>query len=224
MLPAAILDVDGTLYDSSYHHALAWARAFRDVELVVPVWIIHRHIGMGGDQLVEAVAGEDVERRLGDELREAEGSRYRELIDEVVPFAGARELILALKERGHRVVLGSSSKPDELDRYLDGLGVRDVVDAWTSSGDVEDTKPAPDIVETAMAKVGQGAAVMVGDSTWDVVAAKRAGIPTIGLLCGGFSEAELLESGAVAVYESPVELRRDLADSPLGKPVATSGS
>ena len=121
MTTAALLDVDGTLVDSNYHHALAWYRAFRGHDLTPPVWRIHRHIGMGGDQLVAAVAGEEVERACGDSIREAEKRRYAELIDEVRPFEGARELIVALKERGHAVVLASSGHGDDVERYIDLL-------------------------------------------------------------------------------------------------------
>ncbi len=101
--PAAILDIDGTLVDSNYHHAIAWYRAFRQHDVVLPVWRIHRHIGMGGDQLVAAVAGEEVERERGDDIRAAETERYAELIEEVRPLEGARELIEDLKRDGRQV-------------------------------------------------------------------------------------------------------------------------
>ena len=119
---AAILDVDGTLVDTNYQHALAWYRAFRQHEVVLPMWRIHRHIGMGGDQLVSALCGDEVERRIGDAIREEEGERYMELIDEVRPFDGARRLIDVLREGGHAVVLASSAKSHEVDHYLALLG------------------------------------------------------------------------------------------------------
>jgi HAD superfamily hydrolase (TIGR01509 family) len=215
MPPAAILDIDGTLVDTNYHHALAWFRAFRQHGEALPVWRIHRHIGMGGDQLVESLCGEEVEREKGDDIRSAEKALYMALIDEVEPFAGARELIRELKERGHAVVLASSAKPDEVEHYLDLLDARDSVDAWTDSGDVEATKPEPDLVHAAMDKAGTGDAVMVGDSTWDCEAAQRAGIETIAVLTGGFSEAELREAGAVAVFSSIDELRERVRETPL---------
>jgi HAD superfamily hydrolase (TIGR01549 family) len=215
MPPAAILDIDGTLVDTNYHHAIAWFRAFRQHGEALPVWRIHRHIGMGGDQLVESLCGERVEEEKGDDIRAAEKALYMALIDEVEPFAGARELIHELKERGHAVVLASSAKPDEVDHYLDLLDARDVVDAWTDSGDVEATKPEPDLVHAAKDKAGGGDAVMVGDSTWDCEAAGRAGIQTVAVLTGGFSEAELREAGAVAVFGSIEELRARVRKTPL---------
>jgi HAD superfamily hydrolase (TIGR01509 family) len=179
MRPAAILDIDGTLVDTNYHHALAWFRAFRQHGHLLPIWRIHRHIGMGGDQVVEALCGKEIERDQGDDIRAAEKTLYMELIDEVEPLHGARELIEDLKSRGHPVVLASSAKANELDHYLDLLDARDLADDWTSSADVEATKPEPDLVKAAMDKAGQDDAVMIGDSTWDCEAAKRAGVATV---------------------------------------------
>jgi HAD superfamily hydrolase (TIGR01549 family) len=210
---AAILDIDGTLVDTNYQHAIAWYRAFRAQGLVLPVWRIHRHIGMGGDQLVAALAGEDFDREHGDDVREAEKGLYEELIDEVEPMEGARELILAIREPDRRVVLASSAKEDEVDHYLDLLDAREIVDAWTTSADVESTKPEPDLVHAALEKVGAEHGVMVGDTPWDVKAAKRAGLETIAVLTGGFSAAELREAGAVEVYESVRELCQGLGAS-----------
>ena len=202
-----LLDIDGTLVDTNYHHALAWQRALRDHGVSVPAWTIHRHIGMGGDQLLPAVAGDDVEQRIGDAVRETEGDRYAELIDEVELLPGARDLILALKQRGHAVVLASSAKAEEVDVYLDRLDAREVVDDWTTSADVEATKPKPDLVLAALEKAGgDGDAILIGDSVWDCRAAERAGIRSIGVLTGGFSEAELRDAGATAVYESAADL------------------
>jgi len=211
----AVLDVDGTLVDSNYQHALAWYRAFRRVGLTVPVWRIHRRIGIGGDQFVAAVCGDEVEREHGDALRDAHSELYGELIDEVAPLDGARELIEDLKRRGQAVVLASSANEDEVEHYLDLLDARELADAWTTSDDVEQTKPEPDLVVAAVEKVGGGPAVMVGDSTWDCEAAARAGLETIGLLTGGFSQAELHEAGAAVVFESIADLRDRLDTTPL---------
>jgi phosphoglycolate phosphatase-like HAD superfamily hydrolase len=131
-------------------------------------------------------------------------------------LAGARELIDALKRSGHPVILASSAKPDELDHYLDQLDARELADGWTHSGDVERTKPHPDLVSAAVEKAGGGDAVMVGDSTWDCRAAANACLSSIGVLTGGFSEQELSEAGAAAVFNSVVELRENLAETPLG--------
>jgi HAD superfamily hydrolase (TIGR01549 family) len=216
MPPAAILDVDGTLVDTNYQHALAWYRAFRRHGVVLPVWRIHRHIGMGGDQLVAAVAGDEVESDKGDDIRSAEKALYMELIEEVEPFDGARELIVELKERGHAVVLASSAKEEEVDRYLDLLDARELADGWTTSADVDATKPEPDLVKAALEKAGGGDAVMVGDTTWDCEAARRAGLETIAVLTGGFSAQELRDAGAAVVLESIEDLRERLDETPLG--------
>jgi HAD superfamily hydrolase (TIGR01549 family) len=212
MNTAAILDIDGTLVDTNYHHAIAWNRAFRQHGEILPVWRIHRHIGMGGDHLVEALCGDAVEEEKGDDIRTAEKALYMALIEEVEPLEGARDLMVDLKERGHDMVLASSAKPDEVDHYLDLLDARELADGWTTSGDVDATKPAPDLVRAAMEKAGDDDAVMVGDSTWDCEAAKRAGIATVAVLTGGFSEGELRDAGARAVYHSIVELRNSLEE------------
>jgi HAD superfamily hydrolase (TIGR01509 family) len=215
-LPHAILDVDGTLVDTNYHHALAWYRAFRRHGKLLPIWRIHRHIGMGGDQLVAALAGERWDQEKGDDVRTAEKALYMSLIEEVEPLDGARGLIEDLKERGHTVVLASSAKENEVDYYLDLLDARDLADGWTTSADVEATKPEPDLVKAAIDKAGGGDAVMVGDTTWDVEAARRAGVETITVLTGGFSEAELREAGAGWTFESIQALRERLGETPLG--------
>ena len=213
---AAILDIDGTLVDSNYFHAIAWYRAMREHDHTLPVWRIHRAIGMGSDQLIAALLGDDVEERQGDDIRAVEKDRYFELIGEVQPLEGARELVQHLKRDGHRVVLASSAKPEEVEHYLDLLDAREIADAWTTSGDVEQTKPAPDLVHSALEKIGGGPAVMVGDSVYDCQAARNAGVDTIAVLTGGFSDSELLKAGATVVFGSIVELRERLSWTPLG--------
>jgi HAD superfamily hydrolase (TIGR01509 family) len=215
MPPAAILDIDGTLVDTNFHHAIAWYRAFKQHEIVLPIWRIHRHIGMGGDQLIGALCDQTTEDEKGDDIRAAEKVLYSELIGEVEPLKGARELIEDLKERGHAVVLASSAKEDEVDHYLDLLDARELADDWTTSADVESTKPAPDLVKAAMEKAQNDDAVMVGDTTWDVEAAGRAGIESVTVRTGGFSAAELRDAGAVCVFDSIEELRQSLGETPL---------
>ena len=203
----AILDVDGTLVDTNYHHALAWHRALHAHGHPVQMWKVHRHIGMGGDQILEALIGAEAEAEQGDAIREAEAKAYAELIGEVEPMEGARELIEKLRDAGASVILASSAKQEEVDHYLDLLEARELVDGWTTSADVESTKPDPDLVLAALAKAGNDEpAVMVGDSVWDVKAAKAAGVPTLAVLTGGFSEAELREAGASQVVESIADL------------------
>ena len=216
MAPAAILDIDGTLVDTNYHHAIAWFRAFRQHGLTLPLWQIHRHIGMGGDQLVASLAGEGFDAEHGEEVRAAEKILYMQLIGEVQPLEGARLLLETLKGRGHALILASSAKPQEVAHYLDLLDARELADGWTESSDVEQTKPEPDLVQAAVEKAGGGEAVMIGDSVWDCEAAKRAGLKTIGVLTGGFSEDELCDAGAATVFRSLPELREGLHDTPLG--------
>ena len=217
MPPAAVLDIDGTLVDTNYHHAIAWFRAFRQSGELLPVWRIHRHIGMGGDQLVPALCGERVEEEKGDDIRSAEKVLYMELIDEVEPLHGARDLIADLKESGHTVVLASSAKAEEVEHYLDQLDARALADGWNTSADVRATKPEPDLVVAALEKAGSDDGVMVGDSPYDCQAAGRAGIKTIAVLTGGFSEQELLDAGAAQVFGSIDELRQSLGSTALAR-------
>ena len=214
----AVLDVDGTLIDSNYHHALAWYRALRSVGETWPVWRLHRLIGMGGDQLVTALGGDDLERRVGDRVREQQGKEVDGLIEEMAPLPGARDLLLAIKERGHRLVLASSGKERHVDAFLDMLDARDIADDWTSSADVEASKPAPDLLHVALQKLGappDAPSVMIGDSVWDVEAAKRAGMPAFVVRSGGFGDDELRNAGAVALYDTPADLAKALDDTPL---------
>jgi HAD superfamily hydrolase (TIGR01509 family) len=213
--PAAILDIDGTLVDTNYQHAIAWNEAFVQHGFVLPIWRIHRLIGMGGDQLVAELIGEDADKEHGDDIRAAEGALYLGSIASVHPFDEARGLIEDLSAGDRRCVLASSAKQQEVDHYLDVLDARELVDSWTTSDDVENTKPEPDLVRAALDKLGTDDAVMVGDTPWDIEAAERAGVPTIAVLTGGFSEVELTEAGAVEVYDSVAARRGDQQNTPL---------
>jgi HAD superfamily hydrolase (TIGR01549 family) len=212
---AALLDLDGTLVDANYQHAFAWYRAFRRFEITLPMWRLHRHIGMGGDQYVAAVAGEDVERDRGDELRDAHGEEFEPLRDECAPLEGAHDLIVELKRRGHVVVLASSSNEDDLGHFLDVLDARDVIDGYTTADDVEHTKPHPDVVHAALEKAGVPDGTMLGDSRWDIDAARNAGLETVCVMTGGWSEQELRDAGASAVYESIPALIGSLDATPF---------
>ncbi|RKS75688.1 HAD superfamily hydrolase (TIGR01549 family) [Motilibacter peucedani] len=214
----AVFDIDGTLVDSNYHHVLAWYRAFRSHEVVVPAWHLHRAIGMGGDQLVAHVAGDEVEERLGDALRDLHDENYAAVRHEVVPFEPARALLQEVGRRGITVVLGSSGKPEDVDQALDLLDAREIAASWTSSADAGNSKPAPDIVEVAVRSVDGSHAVMVGDSIWDVEAAARLGVPSVCVRNGGFGVDELREAGAAEVWESLEELLDGLDRSLLGRP------
>jgi HAD superfamily hydrolase (TIGR01549 family) len=210
MIEALIFDVDGTLVDTNYQHALAWFRAFRRFDISPAIWRIHRAIGMGGDQLVAAVAGDDVEKSCGDDLRSAWTEEFAVFLPQVQPFEGARPLLEEVKRRGLKLVLASSGETEHVEHYLDLIGGRDLADSWTTSADAEQTKPAPDLIQTAMKKMESDNAVMIGDSVWDAEAAGRAGIGTYAVLTGGFSVEELESSGAKKVYESLQELQDDL--------------
>ena len=217
MAEAALLDVDGTLIDANYQHALAWYRAFRRYDIVLPVWRLHRHIGMGGDQYVAAVAGDDVEARCGDELRDAHSEEFERMRDECAPLEGASDLLRELKRRGLEVVLASSSSEDDLEFFVEQLDAKECIDAWTSKDDVERTKPHPDAIEAALDKAGTRDAVMVGDSRWDIEAAANAGLETVCVLTGGWSQQELRDHGAAAVYESIPQMLEHLAETPLAR-------
>ncbi|NAZ82179.1 HAD-IA family hydrolase [Kineococcus sp. R8] len=218
MADTAIFDVDGTLVDTNYQHTLAWARAFARCGVVRPLWRIHRGIGMGGDTFVPAVAGDDVEREHGEELRAAWVEEFDRLIDEVQPFDGAHELLQEVADRGFTVVLASSGKTQHVERFLDLVDGRSIAAAWTTSEDAERSKPEPDVVQAALDRVGASSGVMLGDSTWDVVAAGKLDVPTIAVRTGGFSVEELTGAGAVTVFDSLVELRERLDDTPLARP------
>ncbi|SHK50125.1 haloacid dehalogenase superfamily, subfamily IA, variant 1 with third motif having Dx(3-4)D or Dx(3-4)E [Pseudonocardia thermophila] len=206
----AIVDVDGTLVDTNYHHALAWFRAFRRFGVTLPVWRLHRAIGMGGDQLVPAVAGNRFEDDHGDAVREAWKDEFDPLMGEVRPFGGVCELLTAFGESGLKVVLASSGAPEHVDAYLDLFDGRRLADAWTTSEDVDRTKPEPDLITAALDRVRGEVGIVIGDSVWDFRAAERAGQRGYAIRTGGFSESELREAGARNVFESLPELHQAL--------------
>ncbi|MGA5037188.1 HAD family hydrolase [Streptomyces capoamus] len=188
------VDVDGTLIDSDYHRALASYRALRSLGEMYPVWRLHRLNGMGGYQVVTTVGGEELDRR-------------------VFP----RDLV-AVNERGHRPVLAGSAQQRHEEVSLDTLGARDSVHDWTTSADVKSSEPAPDLLQVALKQLGappDASSVRVGDSVWEVEAAKRAGMPAIVVRSGGFGDDELRKAGAVALYETPGDLAKALDATPL---------
>jgi len=220
MADTAIFDVDGTLVDTNYQHTLAWHRAFRRYDVIRPLWRIHRGIGMGGDMFVPTVAGEEVEEKYGDALREAWTEEFDGLIDEVQPFEAAEELLRDVQARGFRLVLASSGKKKHVEAFLELFGGRELADAWTTSEDAEKSKPEPDLLQAALAKVQGAQGVMIGDSTWDCIAAEKAGVPAIAVRTGGYSVEELKEAGAAQVFESLAELRDNLDSTVLARPAA----
>lgn len=205
-MDTVVIDIDGTLLDSNYHHCVAWSRAFQAYDVSVPVARIHRALGMGGDRLVAHVAGREVEEAHGDDVRDRWEEEYDAIIGETRLFAGSRELLRACRQRGLRVALASSAIPRHAEHALALLRADELADGWTTSEDAEESKPAPDLLDGALDRVEGRTAVMVGDAVWDVEAASARDLPTIGLLSGGVSRAELLDAGAVAVYDDPGDL------------------
>jgi phosphoglycolate phosphatase-like HAD superfamily hydrolase len=209
-----VLDVDGTLVDSNYHHTLAWARAFRASGYDVPLWRIHRSIGMGGDRLVPRLIGETADQQVGEQVRERWEKEIEPLLPEVTPLPHARELLEELGRRRVKVVLASSGKPEHTRRWIEMLDADEPereVDDVTTAGDAE-TKPDPELIDKAVDAVDGDTALVVGDSVWDAEAARRRGARMVGLLTGGFGRDELEEAGATVVCENLAELVERLDD------------
>ncbi len=216
-IDTVLLDVDGTLVDSNYQHALAWYRAFRRVDIILPVWTIHRSIGMGGDQLVAYLTDDSVEEQHGDTLREAWREEFDPMLDEIRPLPDAHELLTAVKEAGYTLVLASSGPKEHVEHFLDLVRGKGLVDESTSADDAEHSKPAPDLIEVALRKVGGSPRpVMVGDSTWDCVAAGRAHVPALAVRTGGFATDELKDAGAEEVAAHLEELATILTGTHTG--------
>ncbi|PRX50901.1 phosphoglycolate phosphatase [Prauserella shujinwangii] len=218
MPDTAIFDVDGTLVDSNYQHALAWFRAFRRYGITLPLWDLHRAIGMGGDRLVGHVAGDDVERKCGDRVRDAHTEEFDRLIDEVRPLPQAREILRDVRDRGFRLVLATSGEPRHVAHLLSLLDGDDLAHGRVTSDDVTRTKPEADLVDAALREVGGRSGVLIGDSPWDCQAAAKRGVPTLAVRTGGFSVDELAAAGADAVFESLPDLRAALDDTVLARP------
>jgi HAD superfamily hydrolase (TIGR01509 family) len=210
-----VLDVDGTLVDTVYHHTVLWAQAFAEVGVDVPMWKLHRAVGLGGDRFVTEVAGEDVEKQHGDAVRKLHDERFDKMIDQVKPLPGASALLDELDRRGLNVVLASSGIGSQTKRLIAIVGADEKAQDWTSSDDVDSSKPAPDLIEAAIDKVDGSGSVVIGDAIWDIEAANAAGLYSIGLLCGGFGEDELRRTGAGLVFETPQDLLDHLDETPL---------
>ena len=211
-----MFDIDGTLVDSSYLHISAWLHAFRAVGHPVDAWRIHRGQGMGSAELLAALLGE-VSDELSSQAKQHHSERYRQSCELLRAFDGARDLVVEVAQRGVIVVLATSAAPDELEVLRSVLGIEDVVAEITAAQDVEEAKPEPDLIQVALRQAGVSAdrAVYVGDTVWDVKACGKAGVACVGVLSGGVSAAELIEAGALAVYEDCRALLRELDTSPL---------
>jgi HAD superfamily hydrolase (TIGR01509 family) len=212
-----LFDVDGTLVDTTYLHAVTWWEALRQGDHDVPMAIIHHAIGMGSDKILDALLGEERDRDEDGTLTAAHAALYSTYWDRLRPLPGAADLLRACAERGQRVVLASSASERELTALRRALDADDVIDVATSASDAKESKPAPDILGVALDRAGLAASqvVLVGDSVWDVRAAARLEIPCVGVTCGGTSAEELTRAGAVAVYRDPADLLSTLDSSPL---------
>ncbi len=211
---ALVLDVDGTLLDTVYLHVLAWWEAFMDSGHQVSGFDIHRAVGRGSADLVETLIGAP-----DDKIVQAHAEKWAPLREKCVPFHDVPELIRTVAGRGVRVVYCTSGAAEDVEDFRRKIGCDDVVAAAVDSGDVEHSKPAPDIVHAALEAVGVAPenAVMLGDTVYDIRAATAAGVACIGVLCGGIGERELQEAGAAAVYGNPSELLQDLEQSPVAR-------
>jgi HAD superfamily hydrolase (TIGR01549 family) len=218
-LEAVLFDVDGTLVDSNYLHIEAWAHAFADVGAPVDSWRIHRSIGLDSAKLLDSLLG-DRRDELGDRAKDLHSRYYEELWPRLRAFDGARDLIRRVHESGVRVVLATSAPENELDELRRVLDVDDLLFAVTNADDVETAKPEPDIIAVALekAQTDAAAAVMVGDATWDAVAAGKLGVPSVSVRSGGVSEGELRDAGAVAVYDDVSAVLADFGAGPLSTP------
>jgi HAD superfamily hydrolase (TIGR01509 family) len=217
-LTAALFDVDGTLVDTNYLHAVTWWQAFAQAGHLVAMTDIHRSIGMGSDQMLDHLLPDNRDRDADADMRASHTALYAAYWSRLRALPQAADLLRACHDRGLAVVLASSAGDPEFRSLRAALDAEDVIDAATFSGDVDASKPAPDLVEVALEKAGASAreAVFVGDTVWDVQACQKAGVPCIGLLSGGISRDELLQAGAAQVYSDPAELLADLGNSLLG--------
>jgi HAD superfamily hydrolase (TIGR01509 family) len=225
--PAVLFDIDGTLVDSNYLHVTAWLRAFDAVGLPVNAWRVHRGIGMDGTTLVRTLA-EDASQQVLDDLKDRHSKFYQDYTGLLTPLPGARDLVRRVADLGLQVVFATSAPENELEILREILDVDDVVSAVTSSKDVDTAKPKPDIVAVALERAGvdAGQAVFVGDAVWDCEAARRADVPSLGVLSGGVSRGELLDAGASDVFEDAGDLLAKIDTTRIGELAASvrSGS
>jgi HAD superfamily hydrolase (TIGR01549 family) len=219
MPKAVIFDVDGTLIDTVPLNAKAWAETFKHYGLDVPEEDVRGQIGKGGDQLMPVFLDKDMLDKQGEEIEHFRADLFkRRYLPEARGFPQVRELFQKIRSGGAAIALASSCKADELDGYMDLAGIPDLVDAKTTSDDADRSKPFPDIFQAALERlpgVSAADAVVVGDSPYDAEAAGKAGIRTVGLLSGGFSEEELRKAGCIAVYKDPADLLQNFGQSPL---------
>lgn len=215
---AAIFDVDGTLVDSVDLHARAWQEAFAHFGHKIELEAVRSQIGKGGDQLMPVFLSRDEIGLRGETIEAFRSQLWKgQYLKRVRAFPEVRELFQAILRRGVRIALASSAKADELAIYKQIAGIDDLIEEETTADDAARSKPHPDIFAAALRRLGVKAAdaMVVGDTPWDAIAARRAGVRTIGVLCGGFAESDLLAAGCIAIHRDPADLRARLDDSPL---------
>lgn len=221
VVSAVIFDIDGTLVDSVDLHARAWQEAFEHFGYKIPFERVRHEIGKGSDKLIPDLLGSEEASRVFDQLDKYRGELWKsKYFEQVRPFPRVRELFQRILHDGKKIVLASSAKGDELTKYKQIAGIDDLVQDQTSSDDVDESKPAPDAVEAALAKLGhpdRTEVIMIGDTPWDIMAAAKAHVATIGVLCGGFPEKELRAAGSIAVYRDPADLLAHYDSSPLAQ-------
>jgi len=218
MTRAAVFDVDGTLVDTNHLHVVTWWEAFRQAGHRVPMHAVHRAVGLGSDDLIAHLLGEDRDTDADSELSAAHKALYGQYFDRLPPLRDAGRLLRRLRDDGWTVVLATSASGSELSALRGAIDADDAIAATASADDVEAGKPSPEPVAHALELVGASAegAVFVGDTVWDMQAGRRAGVRCVGLLCGGIPRADLTEAGAETVYDDPADLLASLSASPLG--------
>lgn len=220
-MKSVLFDIDGTLIDSVDFHAEAWVRALQHFGIETEFAQVRHKIGKGGDQLLPDLVPQDILDRRQDEIESFRSDLFkRDYLERIRPFPQVRPLFERCRAAGLTIALASSGKENEVARYAEIAGIKDLVDVTTSSSDVEHSKPCPDIFQAALKKCAPATAadtIVIGDTPYDVQAANGAGLRSIGVLCGGFPEAELREAGAIAIFRDPADLLAHFDASPLGR-------
>ncbi len=218
MYKAVLCDLDGTLLDSNHFHAEAWQRTFQNFGFTADFQAVVKQIGKGGDKLIPAFVPEDRVAELEEDLKDFRKNLFhREYMDRIVPFSDAKLLLERMRQEGLRISVASSTNKEDLHAFLMLLRIHALVEQHTTADDAKQTKPEPDIFQVALQKLGiePQDALALGDTPWDVEAAGKAGVKTVAFTCGGWTEQDLKDAGAIAVYRDPADLLRQFEGSPF---------